>query len=58
MILVTKWFGVFLCEKDKVIKHSSFEKDPKAIAQKLASVQLWGGTSRGGGFVPEAYACR
>ncbi|MDW5563840.1 MAG: ribosomal biogenesis protein [Methanomassiliicoccus sp.] len=41
MILVTKWFGVFLVdkEKQKVIRHTLFEKDPKAIATKLALVQ-------------------
>lgn len=39
MIIVTKWFGVFLCDKDKVRKHILFEKDPKLIATKLAEVQ-------------------
>jgi nucleolar protein 56 len=39
MILVTKWFGVFLCDEQKVKRHALFEKDPKAIAQKLAAVQ-------------------
>ncbi len=39
MIIVTKWFGVFLCDKEKVRKHTLFEKDPKGIAQKLALVQ-------------------
>jgi nucleolar protein 56 len=39
MIIVTKWFGVFLCDKEKVRRHTLFEKDPKAIAQKLALVQ-------------------
>lgn len=41
MILVTKWFGVFLVdkEKQKVVRHLLFEKDPKAIAAKLALVQ-------------------
>lgn len=39
MILVTKWFGVFLCEGTAVKRHVLFEKDPKAIAKKLASVQ-------------------
>jgi nucleolar protein 56 len=41
MILVTKWFGIFLVdkEKQKVVRHILFEKDPKAIATKLALVQ-------------------
>jgi nucleolar protein 56 len=39
MILVTKWFGVFLCEGQSVKRHILFEKDPKAIAKKLATIQ-------------------
>ncbi|OPY34138.1 MAG: putative NOP5 family protein [Methanomassiliicoccales archaeon PtaU1.Bin124] len=39
MILVTKWFGVFLCEGTSVKRHILFEKDPKAMAKKLAAVQ-------------------
>lgn len=39
MYLVTKWFGVFLCEEGKVKKHRLFEKDPLSIAQKLAAIQ-------------------
>jgi nucleolar protein 56 len=39
MILVTKWFGVFLADEDKVVKHTLFEKDPKKIAEKLAAIQ-------------------
>lgn len=39
MILVTKWFGVFLCDDQRVKRHVLFEKDPKAIAKKLASIQ-------------------
>ena len=38
-ILVTKWFGVFLADKDKVRKFILFEPDPKVIAVKLAKVQ-------------------
>jgi len=38
MIIVTKWFGVFLCDKEKVRKHTLFEKDAKGIANKLAQV--------------------
>ncbi|QLH74719.1 MAG: ribosomal biogenesis protein [Methanomassiliicoccales archaeon] len=39
MILVTKWFGVFLCEGQAVKRAVIFEKDPKVIAKKLAAVQ-------------------
>lgn len=41
MILVTKWFGVFVADKErtKVVRHVLFEKDPKVIAGKLALVQ-------------------
>ncbi len=39
MILVTKWFGVFLCDDQKVRRHLLFEKDPKTIAHKLAAIQ-------------------
>jgi len=41
MILVTKWFGVFLVDKEgqKVVRYLLFEKEPKAIAKKLALVQ-------------------
>jgi nucleolar protein 56 len=39
LIMVTKWFGVFLCDRDKVRKHTLFEKEPKLIAAKLAEVQ-------------------
>jgi len=39
MILITKWFGVFLCDEEKVRNKILFEKDAKAIAQKLAAIQ-------------------
>lgn len=39
MILVTKWFGVFLVDREKVVRHVLFEKEPVAIAAKLAKVQ-------------------
>jgi nucleolar protein 56 len=39
MILVTKWFGVFVADEDKVVRHTLFEKDPKLIAGKLAAIQ-------------------
>ncbi|OGS57165.1 MAG: hypothetical protein A3K60_05660 [Euryarchaeota archaeon RBG_19FT_COMBO_56_21] len=35
MILVTKWFGAFLCEEGKVKKAALFPKDPKDIALRL-----------------------
>lgn len=39
MIIVTKWFGVFLIEKDKIIRSVLFEKDAVEIAKKLSIVQ-------------------
>ncbi len=39
MILVTKWFGVFLCEEGRVIKHLLFGRDSSVMASKMASVQ-------------------
>ena len=39
MILVTKWFGVFLVDKDKVVRHTLFGKDPQQTAEKLAAIQ-------------------
>ncbi|MDD1746409.1 MAG: ribosomal biogenesis protein [Methanomassiliicoccales archaeon] len=42
MIVVTKWFGVLLCDKESVRKHVLFEKDAKTIAEKLAVVQRGG----------------
>lgn len=39
MILITKWFGVFLCEETEVRRYILFEKEPKLIARKLAAVQ-------------------
>lgn len=38
MILVTKWFGSFLCEEGKVRKAALFPKDAAAIADRLGSV--------------------
>ena len=35
MILVTKWFGSFLCDESKVKRAALFPKDPEAIAQRL-----------------------
>jgi len=39
MILVTKWFGVFLCDDTKVVGKRLMPKDPKLIAEKLAMMQ-------------------
>ncbi|NLI73999.1 MAG: ribosomal biogenesis protein [Euryarchaeota archaeon] len=39
MILVTKWFGVFLVDREKIVKKVLFEKDAIAIAAKLAKIQ-------------------
>ncbi len=36
MILVTKWFGAFLCDEGKVRKAALFPKDPAEIATRLA----------------------
>jgi nucleolar protein 56 len=39
MILVTKWFGVFLCDDTKVMDKRLMPKDAKQIAEKLALMQ-------------------
>jgi len=39
MILVTKWFGTFLCEEGKVKKAVLFPKDPKQIAARLEKIR-------------------
>lgn len=39
MILVTKWYGVFLCDGDRIKKHILFERDPQVMAEKMAAVQ-------------------
>ncbi|MFP4170320.1 MAG: NOP5/NOP56 family protein [Methanomassiliicoccales archaeon] len=46
MILVTKWFGVFLLEGQEVKDHRLFPQDPQAMAQKMATIQK-------GGILPE-----
>ena len=46
MILVTKWFGTFLCEENKIVDKRLFPKDADAIAEKLAHMQK-------GGTLPE-----
>jgi len=39
MILVTKWFGVFLCDDTKVMDKRLMPKDPALMAEKLAVMQ-------------------
>jgi len=39
MILVTKWFGSFLCEEGKVRKAALFPKDPEQIARRLGMMR-------------------
>lgn len=39
MYLVTKWFGVFLCNKEKIQKKILFPKDEKKIAEKLLKIE-------------------
>lgn len=39
MILVTKWFGVFLCEENRILDKRLMPKDSDAIAEKLAIIQ-------------------
>ena len=46
MILITKWFGTFLCEDEKIIDKRLFPKDAQVIAEKLALMQR-------GGTLPE-----
>lgn len=46
MILVTKWFGTFLCEENRIIDKRLFPKDADEIAEKLALMQR-------GGTLPE-----
>jgi len=49
MILVTKWFGTFLCEEGKVIRKTLFPPDAEGIAQRLSLIQS-------GGVLPEEYS--
>lgn len=39
MILVTKWFGAFLCEDGKVRRAALFPKDPEEIAKRLEAMR-------------------
>jgi nucleolar protein 56 len=45
-VLVTKWFGTFLCEENRIVKKVLFPKDADVIADKLAVMQR-------GGTIPE-----
>ena len=46
MILVTKWFGCFLCDENRILEKRLFPKDANIIAEKLALMQR-------GGTLPE-----
>ncbi len=46
MILVTKWFGTFLCEENRILDKRLFPKDAAVISEKLALMQR-------GGTLPE-----
>ena len=46
MILVTKWFGTFLCEDNRILDKRLFPTDAKVISEKLALMQR-------GGTLPE-----
>ena len=47
MILITKWFGVFLCDPNgKIVKKRLMPQDADSIAEKLARIQR-------GGILPE-----
>lgn len=46
MILVTKWFGSFLCEENRILDKRLFPKDAAAIADRLVLMQR-------GGTLPE-----
>ena len=39
MILTAKWFGVFLCDDEKIIDKRLMPKDAEQIAKKLAAMQ-------------------
>ena len=38
MYLITKWFGIFLCDKTGIKKYILFQKDEKKIAEKLLMI--------------------
>jgi nucleolar protein 56 len=39
MYLITKWFGIFLCNKDGIIDKFLFKKDAKEISKKILKIQ-------------------
>lgn len=41
MLLVTTWFGSFLVDGHRVVRHSLFPKDPEAIAERLHRIEDW-----------------
>ena len=45
-VLITKWFGVFLCEENRILAKRLMPKDSDEIAEKLAVMQR-------GGILPE-----
>ena len=48
MILITKWFGCFLCDGDRIVEKRLFPKDASVISEKLALMQR-------GGTLPEEH---
>lgn len=42
MILITKWFGTFLCDEEKIVRKILFPKDAGEISQRLAKMQKGG----------------
>ena len=48
MILITKWFGCFLCDENRIIDKRLFPKDASEISERLALMQR-------GGTLPEEY---
>ncbi len=39
MYLITKWFGIFLCDKENIIDKIIFSKDAKVISKKIIKTQ-------------------
>ncbi len=39
MYLITKWFGIFLCDKESIIDKILFSKDVKVISKKIIKTQ-------------------
>lgn len=42
MILITKWFGSFLCEEENIVKKILFPKNAEEISKRLAQMQKGG----------------